>query len=38
MHHVGFEPTVPARKRLQTQALDRATSGIGILRKMLFLA
>ena len=26
---VEFEPTVPASKRLQTRALDRAATGIG---------
>jgi hypothetical protein len=25
----GFEPAIPASKRPQTQALDRATTGIG---------
>jgi len=27
---VGFEPTIPARQRLQTQALDRTATGTGI--------
>jgi hypothetical protein len=26
----GFEPTIPASKRPQTHALDRAATGIGI--------
>jgi hypothetical protein len=26
---VGFEPTIPANERPQTQALDRAATGIG---------
>jgi hypothetical protein len=26
----GFEPAIPARARLQTYALDRAVTGIGI--------
>ena len=25
----GFEPAIPARKRPQTHALDRAATGIG---------
>jgi hypothetical protein len=29
MPSVGFEPTIPASARLQTHALDRATTGIG---------
>jgi hypothetical protein len=29
MPPAGFEPTIPARERLQNQALDRAVSGIG---------
>ena len=29
MPPVGFEPTIPASKRPQTQALDRAATGIG---------
>jgi hypothetical protein len=28
---VGFEPTIPASERLQTHALDRAATGIGII-------
>ena len=27
---MGFEPTTPASERLQTYALDRAATGIGI--------
>jgi hypothetical protein len=30
MPSVGFEPTIPARARLQTYALDRAATGIGV--------
>ena len=29
MYAAGFEPTNPARERLQTQALDRPATGIG---------
>jgi hypothetical protein len=29
MPPVGFEPTIPARERLQTHALDGAATGIG---------
>ena len=29
MPRVGFEPTIPARERPQTYALDRTTTGIG---------
>jgi hypothetical protein len=28
---VGFETTIPASERLQTHALDRAATGIGII-------
>jgi hypothetical protein len=27
---VGFEPTIPASARLQTYAVDRAATGIGV--------
>ena len=30
MPPVGFEPTIPARERPQTYALDRAATGIGL--------
>jgi len=30
MPPAGFEPTIPASKRLQAHSLDRAASGIGI--------
>ena len=30
MPPVGFEPTISAGERLQTYALDRAATGIGI--------
>jgi len=30
MPPAGFEPTVPASEWLQTQALDRAATGIGL--------
>ena len=30
MPPAGFEPTIPANERSQTQALDRAATGIGI--------
>jgi len=29
MPPAGFEPTIPARERPQTQAVDRAATGIG---------
>jgi hypothetical protein len=29
MSPAGFEPTIPANERLQTDALDRAVTGIG---------
>jgi hypothetical protein len=29
MHPAGFETAIPASERLQTNALDRAASGIG---------
>jgi hypothetical protein len=29
MSPAGFEPTIPANKRPQTHALDRAATGIG---------
>jgi len=36
----GFEPTIPANKRPQTYALDRAAAGIGkcllVYEKLLF--
>jgi len=30
MPSAGFEPTIPASKRLQAHSLDRAAGGIGI--------
>jgi hypothetical protein len=30
MPSVGFEPAIPAGKLLQTHALDRSATGIGI--------
>jgi hypothetical protein len=30
MPPAGFEPTIPASERAQTQALDRAATGLGI--------
>jgi hypothetical protein len=32
MGPAGFEPTIPASERPQTQALDRAATGIGVIR------
>jgi len=32
MFPVGFEPTIPASERPQTHALDRAATGIGLLK------
>ena len=34
MHLTAFEPTIPPRERPQTQALDRAATGIGKLVKL----
>jgi len=31
MSPAGFEPAIPASERPQTQALDRAAAGIGVL-------
>ena len=30
MFLVGFEPTIPASERPQTDALDRAATGLGL--------
>ena len=30
MHPAGFEPAIPAGERLQTHALDRSGTGIGM--------
>ena len=35
MPPAGFEPAIPARERLQTNALDRSATGIGIMIKIL---
>jgi hypothetical protein len=35
MPPVGYEPTIPASERPQTQALDRAATGIGADENML---
>jgi hypothetical protein len=31
-----FEPTIPAGKRLQTHALDRSATGIGMLGHLVY--
>jgi hypothetical protein len=35
MPSVGFEPAIPAIKRLQTYALERTATGIGLKQKYL---
>jgi hypothetical protein len=35
MHPAGFEPTIPASERPQTNALDRVATRIGFLYKLL---
>ena len=35
MPSAGFEPAIPASERPQTRALDRAATGVGVLRVIL---
>jgi hypothetical protein len=37
MPPAGLEPAIPAGERLQTQALDRSATGIGILIMLQYL-